>query len=97
LVARADRAGIVGVTHPEDTAMEIQIVDFMIHIDETLPPENLEKLESVVRRNESVISATIPRGKPHLMMVTYNPQRGSARDILSSVEREGCHAELVGM
>lgn len=77
--------------------MEIQIVDFMIHIDETLPRENLEKLESIVRQNESVISAAVPRGKPHLMMVAYNPQRGSAKEILASVEREGCHAELVGM
>jgi hypothetical protein len=76
--------------------VDIPIADFMLHIDETLSRDALRKLEDIVRRNDAVISVGVPAGKNHLMMVAYNPRRGRATDILQSVEREGCHAELVG-
>jgi hypothetical protein len=96
-LAAATRSDIlIRVTHEKDAAMNIQIADFMLHIDEPLTLDRLLKLQEVVRENDSVISVGLPAGKSHLMMVAYNPQRGSAVDILERVEREGCHAELVG-
>jgi len=77
--------------------MDIPIADVMIHIDETLPRDALTKLENTVRQDECVISASVPTGKEHMMLVAYNPNCTSAMDILARVNRQGIHAELVGL
>ncbi len=77
--------------------MDIHIADVMIHIDEILPRESLAKIEDDLRRNECVISASVPAGKEHLMRVAYNPQCVSATDILAKIGQNGLHAELVGL
>ena len=77
--------------------MDIPIADVMIHIDETLPRDALTKLENTVREDECVISASVPTGKEHMMLVAYNPDCTTATDILSRVSKQGIHAELVGI
>ena len=76
--------------------MDIPIADVMIHIDETLPRDALTKLENTVREDECVISASVPPGKEHMMLVAYNPECVTATDILARVNQQGVHAELVG-
>jgi hypothetical protein len=73
------------------------MADAMIHIDETLSNESLKKLEEAMREDECVISVGIPAGNMHMMLVAYNPECVSARDILTRVEEAGVHAELIGM
>ena len=77
--------------------MDIPIADVMIHIDETLPQDALMKLENTVREDECVISASVPAGKEHMMLVAYNPDCTTATDILARVSKQGIHAELVGI
>ena len=77
--------------------MDIPIADVMIHIDETLPRDALTKLENTVREDECVISASVPAGKEHMMLVAYNPDCTTATDILARVSKQGIHAELVGI
>ncbi len=77
--------------------MDIPIADVMIHIDETLPRDALMKLEYAIREDECVISASVPPGKEHMMLVAYNPNCTSATDILARVNKQGIHAELVGL
>jgi hypothetical protein len=78
--------------------MDISIADFIIHVDETLPQEQLEKLEEIVRQGSCVISAHVPEGKPHLMLVAYNPECTSAKEILDTVTGQGgVHAEAAGL
>ncbi|WP_372522120.1 ATP-binding protein [Sulfuricaulis sp.] len=77
--------------------MDIPIADVMIHIDEALPRDALMKLEYTVREDECVISASVPAGKEHMMLVAYNPDCTSATDILARVNKQGIHAELVGL
>lgn len=77
--------------------MEISIADVLIHIDEALSKEALAKLEDVVRTDECVISASVPAGKMHLMLVAYNPECTNGKKILLKVKDQGVHAELVGM
>ncbi len=77
--------------------MDIHIADVMIHIDETLPRESLTKIEDDLRQNECVISASVPTGKEHLMLVAYNPRCISATDILARVGGKEIHAELIGL
>ncbi|HSH28440.1 MAG TPA: hypothetical protein VK971_00930 [Thiohalobacter sp.] len=73
------------------------IADVMIHVDENLAREELERLEGVVKANACVTSADVPEHQQHMMLVTYNPECVSAREILSLVTAQGVHAELVGM
>ncbi|MBI5041783.1 MAG: ATP-binding protein [Gammaproteobacteria bacterium] len=77
--------------------MDISMADVMIHIDETLSAESLKKLEETMREDECVISAGVPSGNAHLMLVAYNPECVAAADILARVKSTGVHAELVGM
>ncbi len=77
--------------------MDRPMADAMIHIDETLSEESLKKIEEAVRENECVISAGVPAGNMHMMLVAYNPECVSAKDILARVEKAGVHAELIGM
>jgi hypothetical protein len=77
--------------------METHITDVMIHIDETLPRKELKNIEYTVREDKCVISACVPPGKEHLMLVTYNPECTTATDILSKVTKRGIHAELIGL
>lgn len=74
-----------------------QLADVMIHIDETLSEESLKRIEAVVREDLCVISAGVPDGNPHMMLVAYNPDCITATDILARVKNTGVHAELVGM
>lgn len=77
--------------------MEISIADVVVHIDESLSKEALAKLEDAVRTDECVISASVPVGKTHLMLVAFNPDCTSAKKILCKVTEQGVHAELVGL
>lgn len=77
--------------------MEISIADVLVHIDESLSKEALAKLEEAVRGDECVVSASVPAGKMHLMLVAYNPGCMSAKNILIKVKEQGVHAELVGL
>lgn len=77
--------------------MEISIADVLVHIDESLSREALAKLEDVVRTDECVISASVPAGKMHLMLVAYSPECTSAKHILLRLKGQGVHAELVGL
>jgi len=76
--------------------MDIPITDVIIHIDETLSRDALMKLTETVREDECVISASVPPGKEHMMLVAYNPDCTTATDILTRVNKQGIHAELVG-
>ena len=77
--------------------MDRPMTDVMIHIDETLSAESLKQIEDAVRADECVISAGVPAGNVHMMLVAYNPECVSATDILARIEKAGVHAELVGM
>ena len=73
------------------------LTDVMIHIDESLSADDLKKIEDAVRDDACVVSAGMPTGNNHVMMVAYNPDCISAVDILARVKQSGVHAELVGM
>lgn len=74
-----------------------KISTWLDRIDETLSEESMKKIEDAVREGECVISAGVPAGNMHMMLVAYTPECVSATDILARVENAGVHAELVGM
>ena len=77
--------------------MTTNVADFVLHIDETLPTEQLKTLERHITQIGGVMSASNRDDKPHLILVTYDPGIVKSHDILVKVESEGVHAELVGL
>jgi hypothetical protein len=75
----------------------MDIVDMMVHVDESIPAEEMHKLEEVVRTDACVISACTSNDDPHMLMVTYNPACTTSGNVLHMVQAQGVHAELVGL
>ena len=73
------------------------IVDFTVHLDEELPPEEQCKLEDFVRDQDGVVSAAISIEHPHLMMVAYDMDQNKPSNILHEILKRGLHAELIGL
>ena len=71
--------------------------DVVVHIDETLPLDQLKTLEDHIHKIGGVVSACNRDDQPHLIWVTYNPERVKSHDILVKIQTEGIHAELVGL
>lgn len=77
--------------------MAAHISDLIVHVDESLETEELHRLEDYVRTDACVISACASHEDPHILLVTFNPQCTSSRNILNLVTSKGLHAELVGL
>lgn len=77
--------------------MTTNVADFVLHIDETLPPDQLKTIESHITGMGGVLTASNRNDNPHLILVKYDPDKVKSHDILVKVESEGVHAELVGL
>jgi hypothetical protein len=77
--------------------MEQHITDFLVHVDETLPPEEQCHLEDYVRQQACVVSAGVSVDNPHLMAVAYDASCGRASDILHRIRARGLHAKAIGI
>ena len=75
----------------------MNICDVMIHINETLSKEARSSLENSMREVEGVISPGFNRGKEHLLMIAYNPEKTSTTILLEKARAAGYTAQLVGM
>ena len=75
--------------------MDIKMTDVMLHIDEELDRPHQLQLEDHMRNQIGVIGLGYHEEKPHLMIVEFNPERTTPRELLRSVENQGLHAELV--
>ena len=77
--------------------MTTNVADVLVHIDETLPPDQLRTLENHLFKMGGVLSATNRDDRPNLIQVTYDSGKVQAHDILVKIESEGVHGELVGL
>ncbi len=77
--------------------MTTNLSDVIVHIDETLPLDQLKTLEDHIHKMGGVVTACNREDQPHLITVTYNPEKVKSHDILVKVRNEGIHAELVGL
>ena len=77
--------------------MTTQVADVLLHIDETLPPEQLKTLESHLYKMGGVLRASNRDDKPNLIQVIYDPGKVQSHDVLVKVRSEGIHAELIGL
>ncbi len=77
--------------------MDIKMSDVMLHIDEELGDLQRDHLENHVRAHRGVIGLGYHKERPHLMIVEFNPDQTSPRDLLTTVTSQGLHAELIGL
>lgn len=76
---------------------DIQLSDVTIHIDKNTDADTRQKLENGLRIIHGVVSVHMPADKPHLIVVEYNPDETSSKNILTMVEELAGHAELIGL
>ena len=77
--------------------MHISISDFIIHVDETLTREQLDRLEASIREHSCVVSAGAHDRTPHLMLVAYDPECVDSKTILANVTSQGFRATSIGL
>jgi hypothetical protein len=77
--------------------MTTNLADVIVHIDETLPPDELKTIEKHLHEMQGVVSACNRENQQHLISVVYDPAKLKSQDILKKVQVEGIHAELVGL
>lgn len=75
----------------------MDIVDMIVHVDETISAEKMHELEDVVRTDACVISACSSHENSHMLLVTYNPACTTSGNVLNMVQAQGVHANLVGL
>ncbi|MCK5877171.1 MAG: hypothetical protein KAG43_06010 [Candidatus Marithrix sp.] len=73
----------------------MQTTDIMLHIDEQLESKQQQILENDVRKLEGVIAPRFNR--PHLFLVSYNPEKVKSLELLNFVTARGYNCQLVGM
>ena len=77
--------------------MNINMSDVMIHIDENLNVREQSQLENQMRQQKGVVGLGYHETQPHLMIVEFNQETTTPKDLLHAVNDFGLHAELVGM
>lgn len=71
-------------------------VDLVVHVDDTLGDERRMDIETALESSQGVRWAHFTDGRPHLMVVEYDPDATSSFEILQQVTRQSVHAELIG-
>jgi hypothetical protein len=77
--------------------MSKNAVDVLVHIDQTLGHDRLAVVTRAIAAISGVATAEGHDAKPHLVIVTYDPDKVSAQQILAGVKAQGVNAELVGL
>ena len=73
------------------------IADVTVHIDETLDHISLQDLAGDLRQVDGVESVSFHNDKPHLMIVTYDPNLTSSSSVHQKITAKGIHAKLIGL
>ncbi|HXK55934.1 MAG: ATP-binding protein [Gammaproteobacteria bacterium] len=77
--------------------MDIHLADVTLHVDQSLNPQELEKLEHAIRQKEGVVSVHVNPDKAHLIVVEYNPKKVHSGDLMSILRSQGLNGELIGL
>jgi len=77
--------------------MSNQIADITMHIDENTSHEDRERLRDELLGLEGVMAAAYQDGKPHLMVMAYDPDVVKSLTFVKKEGEKGLHAELVGL
>ena len=76
--------------------MGIHMSDIMLHIDDELNSREQSVLETQMRDQTGVVGLGYHDTQPHLMIIEYDRDVTSPKQLLHVVNDYGLHAELVG-
>jgi hypothetical protein len=71
--------------------------DVTVHIDETIGHGRRTEIVNTIRGKKGVTAVSHHDGKPHLMIIKYDPDVISSQKLLQAVLEQGVHAELIGL
>ena len=77
--------------------MDINMSDVMLHINETLDIDEQHALKEKMRDQTGVVGLGYHDSRPHLMIVEYNRDATTSKDLLHAVHEHGLNAKLVCM
>lgn len=76
---------------------EMETIDFLVHIDETLDESALEAIEDSIRDGKAVAAASHQASNPHIIQVVYDSNLIHANDIVQAIRKHGVHAQGLGL
>jgi hypothetical protein len=76
---------------------KMEMVDVTMHIDETVDHNRRVKIADTVRAHNGVMAVSHHDEKPHLIIVEYDPNAVTSKQLLQLVLDQGVHAELIGL
>jgi hypothetical protein len=84
-----------------DVAYDLQAkpehnVEIIVHVDETLGEQRRNDLVEVLNGTEGIHSAEFCPLRYHLMLVQYDRNNINSQVVLSKVQAQSVHAELIG-
>ena len=77
--------------------MEPKMADVTMHIDEQTSPDERESLRDKLLQLGGVMAADYQDNHPHLMVIEYNPDQLAAKQLVETAQKNGYHAELIGL
>jgi len=77
--------------------MNSNLNEVVLHLDETLDDDALQRLEDAIRKDPGVVSVGHSPDKAHMIMVVYDSDSTRASNLLHNFQERGLHAQVVGM
>lgn len=71
-------------------------IEIVIHVDDTLGEQRRGELTTALTGTEGIYSAEFCPLRYHLMLVRYDREHMSSKDVLHTVNNQQVHAELIG-
>ena len=76
--------------------MSNKSIEIVVHVEDSIGEGRRTHLVDSMMSNAGVDHARFTPGRPHLMVVDYDPRELHALDVLSYVKQEQVGASLVG-
>jgi hypothetical protein len=71
-------------------------IGLVLHVDDSLEETRRSDIEIALETEQGVCSARFTDRRPHLMVVEYDPELTTSAHVLSKVNSQRVHAELIG-
>jgi len=71
-------------------------VEIILHIDDEVDEARRREMTTALEKNEDVYTAEFCPLRYHLILVNYNKENFSSKDVLNIVNEQGVTAQLIG-
>ena len=75
----------------------MNIADILIHVHPELSAQQRDEMEAGIRAGDGIVSVHFSPGHLHELIVAYNPEAVTSRQILGLVRRWDKAATMVGL